>query len=205
MKTTNSFKREYKVDGNTIYDHFGSEVRVTTVIRMLNAAEIAKGGSAHIPMVCIELRNADTDEVVRKGYLMPFRAYCFSIQSSAARDSGQIYSTAPSPQLMRTIAEEDTYGDFCLKAMMLECISRFGGTVDMWFHSSSNDVIMWFTAMSQRFILGPDKAPKWTEKYAAITPYDFLTDDEILEPLSKLTPEKLMEKVIRGEIKLKFN
>lgn len=181
MKNNNNNVYECTIDG------------VTTRVRPLNINEEIKAGKDHLPMVAVEVITDDPNKA-RIGYLMPFRGYAFSIQSSCSKDGGgQCACSACSPKLAE-IAKIDEYGDIALKPIIIEVINRFGGRTDAWF--GGHEVIERFIAESIVFLLNRigEPAPKWTNKYVESKKPD----------LSGITPEEMMKLVIEGKLKISF-
>ena len=137
-----------------------------------------------------------------KGYIMPFRGYCFSVQASSGRDSGQLYTTgAIAPETFAEFVSHDTHGDVFIIPEIVECVTALGGKLPMRrIRGVSMELLQTFKA----------RVIAWVMNRAGLA----MSDDqkkfveEQLRPKKKsvedFTPEELMQAVLKGEVKVTF-
>jgi hypothetical protein len=158
-----------------------------------------------IPMIGCEVgvyvdgtRNADLS---CKGYIMPFRRYCFSVQSGTGNGSAQLYTTGSVAQdVFAEYISRDTYGDVFIVPQIIECVTALGGHLSLrrirgvnqkLMQNFKAQVINWvmnrsglkMSADQQKFVDGQLRQKKSVEDF---------------------TPEELMAAVLRGDVKITF-
>lgn len=161
-----------------------------------------------IPMLKIEVFSIIDGKVgeTKKGYIMPFRRYCFSVQSGTEEPSSQIYMTgAVAPEIFAEIISHDTYGDVFVIPQIVECVTALGGRLPMSrIRGISMELLQNFKAQVINWVMKRSGLEMSEEQNKFVS--------EQLEPkkpaasnVRNMTPEQLMEAVIRGQVTLQFN
>ena len=159
-----------------------------------------------IPMlgceIAVYIDGTRNEGLSRKGYIMPFRRYCFSVQSSIDDGSAQLYITAPMPQeVFAEYISRDTFGDMFIIPSIIECVTAGGGRLDTRrLRGVSQKLLQRFKAQVISWVMNRAGLEMSTNQKRFV--------DEQLAPKKKsvedFTPEELMQAVLKGEVKLTF-
>jgi len=176
----------------------------TTIITTLSAVEVEDGS---IPMMGCEVAlyiDGERKQEV-KGYIMPFRGYCFSVQASSGRDSSQIYTTgAIAPETFAEFVSHDTYGDVFIVPQIVECVAALGGKLPMRrIRGVSMDLLQNFKAQCINWVMNKSGKEMSDDQRRFVA--DHTVHPNKKKDIKDYTPEQLMEAVLRGEVTLKFN